>query len=66
MTRLLFLFAIAIPGLGYILGTYWSVRATGGVVLTLFSIPADADEDKPAKGLGDLDRPGDINELLAE
>jgi hypothetical protein len=60
-----FLFALAIPGLGLILGFYWSVRATGGVVLTLFSIPSDAEEAEAAKGLNDLDRPGDINELLA-
>lgn len=50
------LFALAIPGLNLLLGTYWGVRATGGVVLTLFKIPAGGPE-------GD-DPPGDLSELL--
>jgi hypothetical protein len=38
--------ACAFPGLGWLLAAYWSVRATGAVVLTLFSVhdappPAD-------------------------
>lgn len=34
------LFASAFPGLGWLLGTYWAIRATGAVILTLFSVPA--------------------------
>jgi hypothetical protein len=51
-----FVFALAIPGLGILLGVYWGVRATGGVVLTLFKIPAGTDDDD--------DAPGDLSELL--
>lgn len=50
-----FLFALAIPGLGWLLAAYWGVRATGGVVLTLFKIPSGAADD---------DQPGDLAELL--
>ncbi len=32
-------FASAFPGLGWLLWAYWAVRATGGVILTLFSVP---------------------------
>lgn len=35
-------FASALPGLGWLLATYWSIRATGGVVLAAFSVPDDA------------------------
>ena len=51
-----FLFALAIPGLGWLLGAYWGVRATGGVVLTLFKIPSGSPDDD--------DPPGDLSELL--
>lgn len=42
-------FASAFPGLGWLLGTYWAIRATGGVILTLFSVPPgpDAPVDRP-------------------
>ena len=43
-------FASALPGLGWLLAIYWSIRATGGVVLTLFSVP-DAPMELP-KDLG--------------
>lgn len=32
-------FASAFPGLGWLLCAYWSIRATGVVILTLFSVP---------------------------
>lgn len=32
-------FASAFPGLGWLLWTYWAIRATGGVILALFSVP---------------------------
>lgn len=40
------LFASAFPGLGWLLGTYWSIRATGAVVLTLFSVPDAPSDDR--------------------
>lgn len=39
-------FASAFPGLGWLLWLYWSIRATGAVVLTLFSVQ----EPPPATG----------------
>lgn len=54
-----FLFAIAIPGLGALLGIYWCVRATGGVVLTLFSVPPSVETTS-----ADDDPPGDLKDLL--
>lgn len=35
-------FASAFPGLGWLLGTYWSIRGTGAVILTLFSVQEPA------------------------
>lgn len=32
-------FASALPGIGWLLGTYWCVRGTGGVILAVFSVP---------------------------
>lgn len=38
-------FASAFPGLGWLLCTYWAIRATGAVVLTLFSVPPGPGSD---------------------
>lgn len=52
-------FAMAIPGLGLLLGLYWAVRGTGAVVLTLFSIPSQGEGDR------NDDPPGDLGDLTA-
>lgn len=32
-------FAGALPGIGWLLGTYWCLRGTGSVILAVFSVP---------------------------
>lgn len=37
-------FVSAFPGLGWLLWIYWALRATGGVILALFSVPPGPNE----------------------